>query len=295
MTQIPLYLKSYPNMQSSFPFHISKNTIERGYPAHRHDFLELSYVIAGNGWEVINGVRHKMVTGTFTFVLPYQVHELISDPSDKLVLYNCMFAIQLLAETGLGGGLRGLLTDLDQLTAHTEFKQEDQKMMRRLMDELYTEYVEDSPWRQTLLQAKLKEVIIRFDRYRRRERSDNPDNTPLAIDHTTTDKAGSNWPIIYHIHRNYQEDITLTSLAGRFNLSQSRLSELIKQTTGQTFVHFLHDLRTRHACSLLVSTEMSVTEIAMEVGYGSYKTFARIFRDTQGMSPSDYRRMKSSS
>jgi len=100
------------------------------------------------------------------------------------------------------------------------------------------------------------------------------------------------WPIIHYIHRNYQEELTLTDLANLFTMSISRISEVIKQTTGQTFVHFLHDLRLRHACSLLVSTDMSVMEIAHEVGYGSYKTFARIFRESKGIAPKDYRKHK---
>jgi mannose-6-phosphate isomerase-like protein (cupin superfamily) len=72
------YLKEYPNMHSSFPFHISLNHLEHGFPAHRHDFLEFSYVVEGMGTETVNGVAHRMEPGTFTFVLPYQIIRLIS-------------------------------------------------------------------------------------------------------------------------------------------------------------------------------------------------------------------------
>ncbi|MUT65135.1 helix-turn-helix domain-containing protein [Paenibacillus sp. NEAU-GSW1] len=41
---------------------------------------------------------------------------------------------------------------------------------------------------------------------------------------------------------------------------------------------------------MLVSTEMSVAEIALEVGYGSYKTFSRIFHKKKGIVPKDYRK-----
>jgi YesN/AraC family two-component response regulator len=42
VSYFPKYLKEYPNMHSSFPFHISLNHLEHGFPAHRHDFLEFS-------------------------------------------------------------------------------------------------------------------------------------------------------------------------------------------------------------------------------------------------------------
>jgi AraC-like DNA-binding protein len=52
----------------------------------------------------------------------------------------------------------------------------------------------------------------------------------------------------------------------------------------------LHDVRIRHACVLLHSTEMSIAEVAFEAGYGSYSTFIRVFQEQKGMSPTAYRK-----
>jgi AraC-like DNA-binding protein len=287
MTYFPDYLKTYPNMHSSFPFHISKNTLGHGFRAHRHDFLELSYVIEGTGSESINDVNHEMRTGTFTFVLPYQVHEIFTDPGQKLVLYNCMFSMDLLMESGSDPGLSGLLGEMTALPAYVQLHGQDQQMMLALLEEMFQEYNGTERYRQTLLKGKLKEVLIRFDRHRWKHA---PLTEEEAIPLHGAKTHHSVWPIIHYIHRNYQEELALSDLASKFAMSASRISEVIKQTTGQTFVHFLHDLRLRHACSLLVSTEMSVTEIALEVGYGSYKTFSRIFRESKGIVPKDYRK-----
>ncbi|WP_187274009.1 AraC family transcriptional regulator [Paenibacillus sp. N3.4] len=286
MTYFPDYLKTYPNMHSSFPFHLSRNNLEHGFRAHRHDFLEFSYVIEGHGSENINDVKHPMATGTFTFVLPYQVHEIFTDPGQTLVLYNCMFSMDLLMETGNGQGLSELFNDMNAMPAFVQLKGQEQEQMNALIEDMYKEYYGDERFRQTLLKSKLKEVLIRFDRNRWKNAEHHTDMSPLSL----TKASSSVWPIIHYIHRNYQEDLALSDLASRFKMSMSRISEVIKQTTGQTFVHFLHDLRLRHACSLLVSTEMSVTEIALEVGYGSYKTFSRIFRESKGIVPKDYRK-----
>ncbi|NOV01729.1 AraC family transcriptional regulator [Paenibacillus planticolens] len=294
MTYFPDYLKTYPNMHSSFPFHISKNTLEHGFRAHRHDFLELSYVIEGTGSESINDVNHEMRTGTFTFVLPYQVHEIFTDPGQKLVLYNCMFSMDLLMESGNDPGLSGLLGEMTAMPAYIQLQGHDQQTMLALLEEMYQEYNGTERYRQTLLKGKLKEILIRFDRHRWKQ---SEQGAPFAAATTAESlpfhgakTSHAVWPIIHYIHRNYQEELALSDLASQFSMSASRISEVIKQTTGQTFVHFLHDLRLRHACSLLVSTDMSVTEIAHEVGYGSYKTFSRIFRESKGIVPKDYRK-----
>ncbi|SDN42258.1 AraC-type DNA-binding protein [Paenibacillus sp. yr247] len=288
MTYFPDYLKTYPNMHSSFPFHLSRNTLDRGFRAHRHDFLEFSYVVEGRGSETINDVKHAMTPGTFTFVLPYQVHEIFTDSGQNLVLYNGMFSMDLLMEPGSDQGLSNLFNDRNGMPAYVQLDGQDQQQMSALIEDMYKEYKGNERYRQTLLKARLKEILVRFDRYRWKhtEQPEDMEITPLS----RAKASYSVWPIIHYIHSNYQEDLTLSDLASRFSMSISRISEVIKQTTGQTFVHFLHDLRLRHACSLLVSTDMSVTEIALEVGYGSYKTFSRIFRESKGIVPKDYRK-----
>lgn len=285
MTYYPDYLKTYPNMNTSSPLHISLNRLYHGFRPHRHDFLEFSYVVDGRGSESINDMRHQMLPGTFTFVLPYQVHELFTEPGSTLVLYNCMFSMDLLMEPGQEEGLVDLI-DRNTLPAFAQLEGQDNERMRHLIEDMFNEYKGKEPWRRTILQARLKEILVCFDRYRRKAAP------TIAVTTPASKTSASVWPIIQYIHHHYQDDLALSDLANRFTMSVSRISEVIKQTTGQTFVHFLHDLRLRHACSLLVSTDMSVAEIALEVGYGSYKTFSRIFRETKGMVPKDYRKTK---
>lgn len=285
MTYYPDYLKTYPNMNTSSPLHISLNRLYHGFRPHRHDFLEFSYVVDGRGSESINDMRHQMLPGTFTFVLPYQVHELFTEPGSTLVLYNCMFSMDLLMEPGQEEGLLDLI-DRNTMPSFAQLDGQDNERMRCLIEDMFNEYKGQEPWRRSMLQVKLKEILIGFDRYRRKTAP------TLTVANPASKTNASVWPIIHYIHSHYQDDLALSDLAVRFSLSVSRISEVIKQTTGQTFVHFLHDLRLRHACSLLVSTDMSVAEIALEVGYGSYKTFSRIFRESKGVVPKDFRKMK---
>lgn len=284
MTYFPDYFKTYPNMNTSSPLHISLNTLPRGFRPHRHDFLEFSYVIDGTGSEAINEKRHPMSPGTFTFVLPYQVHEIFTAEGSQLQLFNCNFSMELLMEPGTGEGLHTLI-DLGGDIPYVQLSGAENERMKGLIEDMYREYQGHQPWRQTMLQLRLKEILVLFDRARTRSQ-------PELTETSSSRKGASLWPIIHYIHKHYQDDLALSDLAKQFSMSMSRISELIKETTGQTFVHFLRDLRIRHACGLLASTDMSVTEIAMEVGYGSYKTFSRAFRESRGLAPKDYRKLK---
>ncbi|WP_284645264.1 AraC family transcriptional regulator [Paenibacillus silviterrae] len=286
MSHFPRYLKGYTTKDSPFQFELLINRLKKGYPSHRQDYLEFSYVKSGTGWETINGVKHRMEAGTFSFLLPYQIHELFTDPGSELILYNCRFSMELLTGQNQEELMNGMVNGTEGLPSFVQLDGKEKAWMDSQLEEMIEEYAGSELWRNSYLQVKLKELLIRFDRYRRKNGA-TPNGKPAS-----GQSAGAAWPIIHYINCNYQENLTLGGIAKNFSLSISRVSEIIKKATGQSYVHFLQDLRIRHACSLLVSTEMSVSEIALEVGYGSYNTFSRIFRDIKGVSPSKYRKMK---
>ena len=86
------------------------------------------------------------------------------------------------------------------------------------------------------------------------------------------------------------EDICLDELAAEVRLSPFHFARMFKQSVGVPPRVHLTQLRVERACHLLATTDMSVTEIAFEVGYSSNQVLARVFGKHQHMSPSDYRR-----
>jgi AraC-like DNA-binding protein len=290
MTVVPVYLTHYPNMDTALPFHIKLNRLDRDFGSHRHDFLEFSYVIEGRGFEIINGVKHRMEPGTFTLVMPYQFHAIHSDKESPLCLYNCNFGIHLYNSTE---PLPGSAEPYDGYEAlpYAQVPLEEQPLFLAIMEELFKEYKGEQIWRQALIKAKLTEVLVRFDRLRRSVDKEAPLPGRAKFEGKERGKPNSDiWKVIQFIHEHYREDLTLSGLAGRFGFSVSYLSELFKKTMGQNFVSFVHEVRIRQACALLIATEMNVLEIALETGYGSYNTFTRIFKESKGMTPAIFRK-----
>lgn len=86
------------------------------------------------------------------------------------------------------------------------------------------------------------------------------------------------------------EDIRIDELAAEARLSLSHFARMFKQTVGVPPRGYLTRLRLERACELLEMSDLSITEIAHEVGYSSNQVFARVFLRHRNMSPSDYRR-----
>ncbi|WP_339951441.1 AraC family transcriptional regulator [uncultured Albimonas sp.] len=86
------------------------------------------------------------------------------------------------------------------------------------------------------------------------------------------------------------EDIGLDELAAEAQLSSFHFARMFKKSIGVPPRVHLTRLRIERACELLERTDLSVTEIALEVGYSSNQVLARVFQRLRQMSPTDYRR-----
>ena len=88
------------------------------------------------------------------------------------------------------------------------------------------------------------------------------------------------------------EEISLNTVANVANVSSNHVSALFSQNMGQTFIEYLTSLRMNKAKELLRCTGMRSSEIAGEIGYKDAHYFSYLFKKTQGMTPSDYRKAR---
>lgn len=124
------------------------------------------------------------------------------------------------------------------------------------------------------------------------------DNLKISIYENKADsdtaESGGEERVISSITRYMQEhlseDISLSVLADRFHLNPQYISQLFKNEIGVGFLAYLTNIRMEKAKKLLLSTALSVTEIASYVGYGDYRVFTKVFKKTEGITPSQFRR-----
>ena len=94
-----------------------------------------------------------------------------------------------------------------------------------------------------------------------------------------------------YIYEHYAENITLGDLAKHEYLSISYLSCFIRQITGLSFQQWLSSVRCEFAEKLLVSTDKTVSEIALDVGFASTKYLFYHFKKWYDCTPSKYREL----
>lgn len=97
--------------------------------------------------------------------------------------------------------------------------------------------------------------------------------------------------ILNYIQTNYL-DVTLEDLSEKFYLSKPYLSKYIKEKSGVTFGETVKHVRMKKARALLKSTNMTVENIALSVGYQNVEHFNRLFKKAYKMTPVQYRNSK---
>ncbi len=96
---------------------------------------------------------------------------------------------------------------------------------------------------------------------------------------------------IAYINQHYDNcDLGLDEVAGQLRISESRLNTVFKKETGETVWKFIIKVRMEKACELLDQGNEKVTEVCRKSGYRNISYFSKVFKDTYGLTPMEYRR-----
>lgn len=94
--------------------------------------------------------------------------------------------------------------------------------------------------------------------------------------------------VINYIYLHLDEDLTSSILAQKFKKNPTALSGCFSREVGMSITNFIHQARINEAIRFFNTTKMSVSEVAVAVGFQDFAYFSRLFRRQVGCSPRDY-------
>lgn len=106
--------------------------------------------------------------------------------------------------------------------------------------------------------------------------------TPKSNNHKTIERA------LEYINSNLSADLTLERLASEVNFNTTYFHKLFKASTGKTLHEYVENQRIKKAINLLISTKLTLTQIAYECGFSSQSYFSYAFKKKNGSSPREY-------
>lgn len=252
---------------------------------HGHDFLEFTYVERGTLEHILDGVSSTVSAGDY-FIVDYgTVHSYRRISPEPLRVVNLLFRPDFMDQILSGrqsfeDAVNSYLIRFNSRTLRASptgrvFHDEDGKIAR-LVEEAVAEYRDRQDGYISYIRCLLvKLLILTMRRIGRVEEPEASDPVRQAQE---------------HIRQHYREPVTVSQLAQAQGYSPAWLSRKFSGETGMGFSEYLQRIRIGQSCALLAQTDLSIPEIAAQVGYADQKYFNRVFRKLLNMSPREYRR-----
>lgn len=234
------------------------------FPEHRHEFYEFEYVSEGAGEYILNGQSFNLKKGDLVFVTPMDLHS-YKKGNEKFRTITVKFVPERLCHQ---------LRDITKfepfiMTCDDNLKNAFLNIKNERSSEKFTDFA---------IKNALERILILILREK--------------VNASKADKELDLGQIIGYINKNFRNTITLDEVSEKCGYSNSHFCRQFKKTTGKSFVEYLNNIRVIHAKNLLATTDMSITDISYDCGFGSVRNLNREFLKRCGCSPNEYRKSK---
>ena len=256
---------------------------------HTHDYIELGYVVKGNFKQKISGKDIIFQEGDVCLIDKNCIHQDYLSCQDSIVLFfgieNSMFEEVMNEHITTGKIISFLQTALmkqSDLQQYIHFhpardaRKEIEPCLSLLLTELYENKIGSTHICRGLLLRIFRILSTHYDFSLTRERQKN-------INWTVFEEICS------YIQTHYQS-VTTHELMERFHFQRDYFNRLIRKKTGMTYSEYLQNIRLEQAKRLLIETELTISEIAEQVGYRNKGYFYQLFVEKYNMTPGKYKK-----
>lgn len=265
-------------------FGIRTHTRFVDFPRHGHRYVEMIYQVTGETNHRINGVTElTLKAGQLLLLGRGTEHEVKAagkqDIAVNFLLIPAFFdnaAISIGGNGALSVFLKGNLNNKKLMCEHLIFDINGSRMIENLLENLILEELEGKSEK---LQRLTLEVL--FQHLSR-------GTEKLVVQSREGYEQAVVLSVISQIEN--QVRVNLSEIAEQVGMDITVLSRMIQKYTGCTFIELLHTARFNKAVTLLRDTELSVSDIAVMIGYENSAFFYRRFSKLYGCTPGEFRK-----
>lgn len=248
---------------------------------HFHTFYELCILLCPNAVHFVEGIPYEVQAFDIVGISPNRLHKTHYPPGKPcrrlIIQFNMPPQI-----AGLSNEYEQLMDIFNREVPIFRFDPELQKRLFGKLNDIYQLAPKQDAMRNLIIHQKFIEFLILLFL--------NQDNNTYSNETDLSGMEQKIYSIAGYIHAHYPEDLSLDFLTEHFCISASYLSHKFKQVTGFSVTDYIQMTRIRNAQSLLINTQIPITEVAEPCGFNCFSQFNRVFHKHIGMSPSKYRK-----
>ncbi|MFS0776996.1 AraC family transcriptional regulator [Neobacillus sp. 3P2-tot-E-2] len=250
------------------------------FTEHRHSFIEMNYVYSGTCIQVINGKEVILKEGDLCILDTNVLHD-IHIAKEEDIIINIMIrpshfdSILLHRMAG-----NDLLTDFFVHAIYEQKKDSRYILFLRNQNHVLKDLILRAIWESFHPQLCSSEAInsymlLIFTELLRMYDKEKKKEEPVLKKAVLSD-------ILSYMEQNYQS-ITLEKTAEKFHFHPNYLTRILKNNLGKTFMELSHQLKNKKATSLLENTDLTIEQIANQIGYSNVGFFINRLRSYMGL------------
>lgn len=282
---------SYPNEKlKKSKFKIRKKHCDLDIPEHRHEYMEIVYLLEGEIHMEIEGKSILMKKNNICIMDKNVKH------SNKPLSENDLAVNILLTSQKFDSVFMHLLSDdnyisnfiINSFYSDNKTKKymiheiEQNSFLESVLINLICEYYSDSIRCESKINGCLLLLFTELSRA-----FNKPSEIKIKKKHSKIKED------IMEYLKNQYKDTSLLKAAEHFHFHPNYLSSLVKKEFGKNFKDLLIDIRMVEAAKMLRTTNKKINIIVDEIGYSNEAYFYRQFKDKYNMTPFEYRKQKS--
>lgn len=249
---------------------VADNRIKKSgweFPSHWHDYYELEIIAEGTGIHMYNNNQTKYSKGN-AYILSYCDYHSY-EIAENTTFVNICFDERLLPPNIA----RYISAGISK--CNCKFSEEELAQVISLAKTLKKETHSKEMFNKEIITALLINIIVCI--IRKSNAADSCEISDLVQN------------AVSYVYKNFRKEISLKETAELLHVSPNYLGVKFKNSMGMPFKTYINVIRLRYCCNLLMSTNMSVKEIAYSGGYTSLEYFLQVFKKTLGITPTEYR------
>lgn len=270
------------NYKENTNLRLYSNTQAEDYPNHCHTPLEIIMPLENTYSVEVN--QKEIVLKPYDIILinPGVIHALKAPSEGRRIIFQ--------AEITMLSPIRSLGTIISHISPALKITEDSLPEIHRqtscLLLQIQAEYNNNSLLSETAVYSKLLEMFVLIGN----NLADNFEQLCSSA-HVHKEYSEKFLFICNYINEHCFEDLNLDDIAKLAGFSKYHFTRLFKRFTATTFYQYLNQKRIEHARRLLADPDISVTDAALSSGYTSLSSFIRMFKQVNGCTPSEYRRM----
>lgn len=253
------------------------------FPEHRHDYVEVVYMCAGQTTHIVSGKTIVLEKGDILFLSQSVTHEVCKaaagDLAVNFIVLPDFFSTTLTAigeeETPFKKFLVDCLCGQDTGRGYLHFRVSGLKPIQNLVENLLWTLLGETPNKRKISQMTMALLFLQL-----------MGHTETLLNHDQEEAAV--FQVLRYVETNYVQG-SFAEISQKLHYDPSWLSREIKRKTGKTYTRLVQEKRLAQAAFLLKNTDRNVSDISNAVGYENISYFHRIFADAYGMSPRHFR------